>query len=432
MRSRSSALLALVALCGSVLAANNRTPVPRPRPGTHAAAPQVKAPPSSDGVLDMSHAVPLKDLSDLPSTAEQYRDLSGEIAKDKPAVDVAKQQSDALARQAETLQQKLVATATRIETLEREKLRLDSDIVRLTAENKTLSAGFARDRVSVSHLLAILERLQHDMPPAMALHPGDALSAARGAMLIGASLPDIYGQAAALARRIDTLRQTRQALIARRAEAARNAAYLAQAHIELDQLLAMKRLEADAAASNYGDLKDQLDKVASQAANLQALLQRIAELRATPASQSVVTVTAEKDGSARLLGRDSLVSPAVGTARPGGVDGVGGASAPGLTYTTEPGAQVVSPADGTILFAGPYHKSGQVLILQMADGYDAVLAGLDRLDVRPEDHVLAGEPVGTMSKSGLQPRLYFELRQNGRGMNPAPFMAVALRKAKRS
>jgi murein hydrolase activator len=266
----------------------------------------------------------------------------------------------------------------------------------------------------------------------MALHPGDALSAARGAMLIGASLPDIYGQAAALSRRIDTLRQTRRALIARRADAARNTAYLAQAHIELDQLLAMKRLEADAAASNYGDLKEKLDNVASQAANLQALLQRIAELRATPASQSVVTVTAEKDGSARLLGRDSLVSPAVGTARQGGVDGVGGASAPGLTYTTEPGAQVVSPADGTILFAGPYHKSGQVLILQMADGYDAVLAGLDRLDVRPEDHVLAGEPVGTMSKSGLQPRLYFELRQNGRGMNPAPFMAVALRKAKRS
>ena len=33
--------------------------------------------------------------------------------------------------------------------------------------------------------------------------------------------------------------------MARRAEAARNADYLAQARIELDQLLAMKRLEAD-------------------------------------------------------------------------------------------------------------------------------------------------------------------------------------------
>jgi septal ring factor EnvC (AmiA/AmiB activator) len=114
------------------------------------------------------------------------------------------------------------------------------------------------------------------------------------------------------------------------------------------------------------------------------------------------------------------------------MDGVGGAAAPGLTYATAPGAQVIAPADATVLFAGPYHKSGQVLILQMADGYDAVLAGLDRLEVHPEDRVLAGEPVGRMSKTGLQPRLYFELRQNGRGFSPAPYMAVALRKAKRS
>ena len=109
---------------------------------------------------------------------------------------------------------------------------------------------------------------------------------------------------------------------------------------------------------------------------------------------------------------------------------VGGTAAPGLTYATAPGAQVISPADGTIRFAGPYHKSGQVLILQMAGGYDVVLAGLDRLEVRPEDRVLAGEPVGTMSKTSWQPRLYFELRQNGRGFSPAPYMAVALRKAK--
>ncbi|MBU6299105.1 MAG: peptidoglycan DD-metalloendopeptidase family protein [Alphaproteobacteria bacterium] len=428
----ASALFALAIFGGSSFAAAQRTPVPRPRPGAHASTRRAAAPPPSDGILDMSRAIPMKALSTLPSTADQYRSLSGEIAKDKPAVAVAKQQSDALARQAEILQRKLVAAGARIETLEREKIGLDSDIVRLTAENRELSAGFARDRVSVSRLLAILERLQHDMPPAMVLRPDDALAAARGAMLIGASLPDIYGRAAALARRIDALRQTRQALIARRAEAAKNAAYLAQAHIELDQLLAMKRLEADAAESNYSDLKDRLDKVASQAANLQALLKRIAELRAAPISQNVITVTAEKDAPVRTIGRDSLVSPVVGTAVPGGVDGVGGAAAPGLTYITGPGAQVVSPADGIILFAGPYHKSGQVLILQMAGGYDAVLAGLDRLDVRPEDHVLAGEPVGTMSKAGLQPRLYFELRQNGRGMNPAPFLAVALRKAKRS
>jgi septal ring factor EnvC (AmiA/AmiB activator) len=172
--------------------------------------------------------------------------------------------------------------------------------------------------------------------------------------------------------------------------------------------------------------------IASQAADLQALLEKVAALRGAPASQTVVTVTAQKSAAGPQPGRDSLVSPVVGNPVPGGVEGVGGSAAPGLTYATAPGAQVISPGDATVLFAGPYHKSGQVLILRLADGYDVVLAGLGRLEVRPEDHVLAGEPVGTMSKAGQGARLYFELRQSGRGMSPAPYIGVALRKAKRS
>lgn len=415
----------LVLAMAPSIAAADKAPVPRPRP-------DIIRPPAQDGVTDLSGAIPANALSKLPSTADQFQTLKKEIAKDRPQVATAKSASDALARQAETLQQKLVRTAARVETLEREKLQLDADIVRLTADNAKLSADFARDRLSVSRLLAILERLQHDMPPAMVLRPDDVLAAARGAMLVGASLPNVYGEAAALSGRIDALRKTRLALVARRAEAESNAVYLSQARIELDQLLAMKQLEADAAATHYGDLKGELDKIASQAANLQTLLERVAALRAVPASQSVVTVTAQKSAGEAWLGRDSLVCPVVGVLTPEGMDGVGGEAAPGLTYATAPGAQVISPADGAVLFAGPYHKSGQVLILELADGYDAVLAGLERLEVRPGNRVLAGEPIGIMSKTSLQPRLYFELQQNGRGFSPAPYMAIASRKARRS
>ena len=416
-------ILALLVATAPSIAGADKTPVPRPRP-------QIERP--QDGVTDLKGAIPATALSILPPTQTQFQALKLEIAKSQPQVASAKRNSEQLARQAAALQKKLVATAARVEALEQDKLQLDAEIARLAAENAKLSASFARDRISVSRLLALLERLQIDMPPALALRPDDALAAARGAMLVGASLPSVYGDAAALARRIDALRQTRLALVARRAQAEANTAHLAQAHIELDQLLAMKRLQAEDAASHYGDLRKALETIASQAADLQALLEKVAALRGAPASQTVVTVTAQKSAAGPQPGRDSLVSPVVGNPVPGGMEGVGGSAAPGLTYATAPGAQVISPADATVLFAGPYHKSGQVLILRLADGYDAVLAGLGRLEVRPEDHVLAGEPVGTMSKAGQGARLYFELRQNGRGMSPAPYIGVALRKAKRS
>ncbi len=423
-REAACAAALILVLAVAPAASAGKVPVPHPRP----AMPADRTAPDPDSGIDLSRAVPMRSLLHQPSTAEQFRNLASQIAKDKPRVDSAKTQSDALARQAEALRQKLVRTAARVEQLEEEKAKLGLEVGRLGALNESLSASFARDRVSVSRLLAVLQRLQHDMPPAMAVRPDDALAAARGAMLIGASLPDVYGKAAELARRLEALRRTRTALVARRAEAARNADFLAQARIELDQLLAMKRLEADAAAGHYGDLKKKFDIIASQAVNLSALLQKVAQLRSVPLSQGVVTVTADRTGRGKL-GRDTLLRPVVGSLAAGGLDGMGGSAAPGLTYIVAPGAQVISPTDGRVLFAEPYQRSGQVLILEMTDGYDAVLAGLDRLDVRTGDRVLAGEPVGTMSKSNREPRLYFELRQNGRGMSPAPYIAAALRKA---
>jgi septal ring factor EnvC (AmiA/AmiB activator) len=380
----------------------------------------------------MDHALPAKDVLKGPSTTEQFNALRNQIIRDRPAVTEARQKSDTLKAQAVELQHRLIATAARVVDLETEKVQLDADIVRLTAEYEKLSASFARDRVSVTRLLAILERLEHDMPPALALRPDDALGAARSAMLVGASLPNVYGQAAALARRIATLKKTRELLTQRRADSVRNAARLAVARDQLDQLLAMKQTEADAAATHYGDLEGRLEKAANTAADLKALLEKVARLRARPEQNDITVVAAQLAGSGAVLQPRSLLMPVVGRQVPGGIDGVGGARAPGLTFAVEPGARVIAPADSEVLFAGPYHKTGQVLILELTTGYDLVLAGLGRVDVRPRDEVLAGEPVGLMPRIGRDIRLYFELRQNGHGVSPAPWLAVELRKAQRS
>ena len=446
-------VLALLGAPAIVLAKTHPVPTPKPqtncarvqvpRHGTkkahtilkceaRAPEPQQQAVATPEPSADLSHALPAKEVLKGPSTKEQFNALRNQIIHDRPAVTEAKQKSDTLKAQAVELQRKLIATAARVVDLETEKLQLDADITRLAAENEKLSASFARDRVSVTRLLAILERLQHDMPPALALRPDDALGAARSAMLVGASLPNVYGQAAWLARRIATLKKTREQLIQRRADGVRNAAKLATARDQLDQLLAMKQTEADAAASHYGDLEGRLAKAALAAQDLKALLEKVAQLRSRPEQTDITLVAAQAAGSGAVLRPRSLLMPVVGHEVPGGMEGVGGARAPGLTFAVEPGARVIAPADSEVLFAGPYHKTGQVLILELTTGYDLVLAGLGRVDVRPRDEVLAGEPVGLMPKIGRDTRLYFELRQNGHGVNPAPWLAVELRKAQRS
>jgi len=424
VRQGAALFLSLLLAASPALAAPKpkRVDVIRPTP-----RPVLTAAPVSEAPIDLSHALPGKELAKLPSSAQQLKSLSSELSRGQPQLQSAKQKSDTLAAEAASLRQKLIATAARIETLERQKIETDAQIVRLTAENERLSAGFANDRVAVTKLLAILERLQHDMPPALAMHPDDALGAARGAMLIGASLPPVYAQAARLSRRIEDLKRTRVALEQQRSQAADTAARLKVARTELDELLAQKEKDAASAAETYGTLKGQMEKVAREAADFQALLARVRALRQKAAESgedpNVVTVTAQNTGTLGALGRNSLLEPVVGALENGDA---------GLSYATQPGAQVIAPADGKVLYAGPYHKNGQVLILEITTGYDVVLAGLGRVTVKSNDQLLAGEPVGTMPPDPVNDRLYFEVRHGGHALSPAPWLKMnrpQLRKA---
>lgn len=430
MRNRFAPLLAGL-LCLGLLTGAKLPPTPRPKPH-HVPAATHRSPvlqPSVEPLPDLSRALPAPLAATLPSTADQFRQLKGAIVKGKPAVDTAKAQSDRLKAQAAALRNKLIDTAARVQALEKQKIALDGEIETLSAKYARMCADFVRDRVAVARLLAVIERLQHDTPPAMVLRPDDALGAARGAMLIGASLPNVYGQATAMAHRIELLQHTRDALFARRSDAVLTAGLLRTARADLDQLLATKQLEAANAEATYGALKNRLDTIALQAADLKTLLAKVAALRSRPAEQSVVLVTAQNAVSGASRAHATLLMPVVGTLRRARVDA---GHTPGVTFLTAPGAQVVAPADCEVLFAGPYHKNGQVLILEVTAGYDLVLAGLERIMVRPGDLILAGEPVGAMPQMGQDGELYFELRQNGRSANPGPLLGLDIRKAKRS
>jgi septal ring factor EnvC (AmiA/AmiB activator) len=93
---------------------------------------------------------------------------------------------------------------------------------------------------------------------------------------------------------------------------------------------------------------------------------------------------------------------------------------------------VLAPADGWVVYAGPFRSYGQVLILNAGDGYHVVMAGMERTDAALGQFVLAGEPVALMGATRLasigefehtsaQPVLYVEFRKDGNAIDSAPW-----------
>lgn len=113
-----------------------------------------------------------------------------------------------------------------------------------------------------------------------------------------------------------------------------------------------------------------------------------------------------------------------------------GGQSKGIVLETRQGAQVTSPCDGWIVYAGEFRSYGQLLIINAGGGYHVLLAGLSQIDVQPGQFVLAAEPVGTMTgwpqqsqpTSSNAPVLYVEFRKDGKPVDPDPWWAAGHRK----
>jgi len=117
----------------------------------------------------------------------------------------------------------------------------------------------------------------------------------------------------------------------------------------------------------------------------------------------------------------------------GGSDGAGGLEK-GISLAARAGAQVTTPCDGWVVYAGPFRSYGQLLILNAGGGYHVLIAGMDRISVNIGQFVLTGEPVATMGKTSQvasilatnasQPVLYVEFRKDGTPIDPGPWWAA--------
>jgi septal ring factor EnvC (AmiA/AmiB activator) len=261
----------------------------------------------------------------------------------------------------------------------------------------------------------------------------------------------LEAQAGALRSELQALRHLRTDAAHRRAALAAAAAKLVAKRRKVDRLLVQKKALARATWAEQRRAKAAGTKLAAKARSLRGLLRRIEKdrkkrqatppRRARPAPRSPLTApgnlakTPAKTRRKLALGpnpsisgaRGRLTTPVVGrlVARFGRKRAIGTRDK-GLSFATAAGARVVAPHGGHVVFAGPFRGYGRLLIIDHGEGYHTLLAGLGRIDVAVNQRLLAGEPIGIMAPSGKgNPRLYLELRRNGRPVDPLPWLAAA-------
>jgi murein DD-endopeptidase MepM/ murein hydrolase activator NlpD len=94
----------------------------------------------------------------------------------------------------------------------------------------------------------------------------------------------------------------------------------------------------------------------------------------------------------------------------------------GLDIAAPRGTPVAAASGGRVLFAGWYGGYGKLVVLDHGQGLSSLYGHLSVILVRPGQIVTRGQVLGRVGSTGYStgPHLHYEIRQNGRPVNPAP------------
>ncbi len=393
---------------------------------------------------------------------ERKQEREQELAALSRDIDVSADRQAAIAREIraldrdrETLNAKIISTSDTIKSLETELTDTERRLRSLGENEDAVRLSLIARRDVLAEVLAALQRIGKRPPPALAVRPSDALSAVRSAILLNAVMPDLRVETEALAADLQELQRLKSVIADEKNRLRGDAMRLAEEKSRLELLLSAKRQEHLKSVQVLEAEKERAAQLAEQAGSLQELIANLeAEIesaREAAGKSRQAALNARRNASrsfdpfadpGRLApaiafdaAKGRLPQPVAGTLLKdfGQEDEFGGVTE-GQSIATRPGSNVASPADGWVVYSGPFRSFGQLLILNTGDGYHVLLAGLDRIDAELGQFVLTGEPVGVMgatrwasaSTFGLgstQPILYVEFRKDGRAIDPTPWWA---------
>jgi septal ring factor EnvC (AmiA/AmiB activator) len=388
-------------------------------------------------------------LDALKQNDEKLRSARDEQRKSAETEAVLKREIEQIGADRRKLNQDLIDTAGRLRGVESKIVATQERLKPLDDNERSIRKSLDGRRAVIGEVLAALQRIGRRPPPALIASPEDALQSVRTAMVLGAVLPEMRHEVEALANDLSGLLAVRKKIDAERDQLKTEVGALDGERARMTALVEERQKQIsdrekalDAERARAGNLARDADSLKDLIAKLEQGLDPAArDAREAARSDSRPALSAFRDPGrlapavafASLRGQVPIPVNGVKLKDFGAPDSSGGAEK-GLSIATRAGAQVTAPADGWVVYAGPFRSYGQLLILNVGGGYHVLLAGMERISVDLGQFVLTGEPVAVMGNGShiaavlatgsSQPVLYVEFRKDGVPVDPGPWWAA--------
>ena len=367
---------------------------------------------------------------------EQIQAQQHELSKDK--VTLATNRARMRARRIEA------ARALRLS--EKRLTEIEERLAETRAKAREQREKLDEKSAQMSTLFALMQGMSREPPPLLITHTRDALKMIRSGMVLATFYGDIEKLAGQLSEEVSTLEAAQKDAELQEKHRKTEQAQNSRLKTQIELLLRENRNHLEANAATLENLKSASKINMAGIRSLEEMLPMLdAEAGKKPDLASKGEEVSPHAGKVAML-QPGRMQPSIPFANSQGLlplpvqgeilvrfgqSDQDGASSKGIHLETREDAQVISPCDGLILYAGPFRSYGQLLIINPGGGYHVVIAGMDRIDVQQGQYVLAGEPIAAMGtathtgeRSPKRPTLYVEFRRDQQSIDPEPWWSL--------
>lgn len=374
---------------------------------------------------------------------EQIKAQQQELSKDKRT----------LATNRARMQARLIETAHALRLSEKRLGEIENRLATTRAKTKEQREKLDDKSAQMSALFVLMQGMSRQPPPLMITHSQDALKMIRSGMVLATFYGDIERLATQLSVEVAELEAAQKDAEfqeqRRKSEQVQNNRLKSQ----IDVLLIENRDQLETTASNLDSLKSatkinmaSMKSLEQMLPMLDAEIQKKSDLSSYEAELKKGTAEIAPNAAKVAMLQPGRMKPSIPFANAQGLlplpvqgktlikfgqSDLDGAASKGVHLETRPGAQVIAPCDGWVLYAGPFRTYGQLLIINPGGGYHVVIAGMDRIQATQGQFVLAGEPIAVMGsetrsgeKTPARPTLYVEFRRDQQSIDPAPWWSA--------
>ena len=308
-----------------------------------------------------------------------------------------------------SLKKKLASVAEQCRCQQALCMDAEEKIESLEWEKQQKNTVLEKQLLNVNLYISALKKIQRIAPTAILNSSMTPQRLIQSTIILNAFIRHILKTTDLMKHEIEDLKKVQISIEQAKSSAKYFIEIYQQRHKEIEELLHKRRQMIESEIKNRKSLQKRMDLLANKSRNLKELVHEIKTTESSPTESA-----GSRKGAYQIKPVLGKIISSFGSKDSFNPEGLG------IVFKTAPRTLVYAPSNAKVVYAGPFRKYNQVLILAHDGDYYTLMVGFDEIDVSVGQVVLAGEPIGYTTKENPS-HIYLELRQKEVSIDPSPW-----------